>query len=149
MNYSSIIEQLPYSAPFLFVDEILSIDENHIKGCYTFSADHDFYKGHFTNNPVTPGVILTECMGQIGVVCLGIFLLNLEKGNSDDIKIALSSSEIEYLRPVYPEEKVTVVSRKRYFRFNKLKCDIEMFDSENNKVCMGSIAGMILKSNRE
>lgn len=149
MNYSSIVEQLPYSAPFLFVDEILSIDENHIKGCYTFSADHDFYKGHFTNNPVTPGVILTECMGQIGVVCLGIFLLNLEKGNSDDIKIALSSSEMEYLRPVYPEEKVTVVSRKSYFRFNKLKCDIEMFDSENNKVCMGSIAGMILKSNRE
>ena len=149
MNYSSIIEQLPYSAPFLFVDEILSIDENHIKGCYTFSADHDFYKGHFTNNPVTPGVILTECMAQIGVVCLGIFLLNLENGNSDDIKIALSSSEMEYLRPVYPEEKVTVVSRKSYFRFNKLKCDIEMFDSENNKVCMGSIAGMILKSNRE
>lgn len=141
-----IINQLPYSDPFLFVDEILDIDNESIEGTYTFSADSDFYKGHFKNNPVTPGVILTECMAQIGVVCLGIYLLNQEEDDKRLAKIALSSTDMEFLRPVYPGEKVRVVSTKQYFRFNKLKCHVEMFDSENNLVCRGMIAGMILKN---
>ncbi|HKJ47897.1 MAG TPA: FabA/FabZ family ACP-dehydratase, partial [Christiangramia sp.] len=125
-----IINQLPYSDPFLFVDEILVIDNESIEGTYTFSADSDFYRGHFKNNPVTPGVILTECMAQIGVVCLGIYLLNQEEEDRRLAKIALSSTDMEFLRPVYPGEKVSVVSTKQYFRFNKLKCHVEMFDSE-------------------
>ena len=75
MNKQEIIAILPYSKPFLFVDEILSITENGVEGSYTFDSDLDFYKGHFKDNPITPGVILTEVMAQIGLVCLGIFLL--------------------------------------------------------------------------
>ncbi|MBT8319592.1 MAG: hydroxymyristoyl-ACP dehydratase, partial [Gramella sp.] len=60
-----ILDQLPYSKPFLFVDEILEVNDNSISGTFTFSKDLDFYRGHFSGNPVTPGVILTECMAQI------------------------------------------------------------------------------------
>ena len=45
------------------------------EGFYTFKEDEYFYQGHFKDNPITPGVILTEVMAQIGVVCLGIYLL--------------------------------------------------------------------------
>ena len=76
MTKEQIISRLPYSKPFLFVDELLNIDENRVEGIYTFDENLDFYKGHFKDNPVTPGVILTEVMAQIGLVCLGIFLLN-------------------------------------------------------------------------
>ncbi|QYA26439.1 hydroxymyristoyl-ACP dehydratase [Gramella sp. MT6] len=140
-----ILDKLPYSSPFLFVDEILNVDPGSIEGKFTFSPDLDFYKGHFKDNPVTPGVILTECMAQIGVVCLGIYLLDQE--NKDDLKakIAMTSSEVEYLKPVYPGETVNVQSEKQYYRFEKLKCRVKMFDSENNLVCRGVIAGMILK----
>ncbi|CAL66581.1 3-hydroxyacyl-ACP dehydratase FabZ family protein [Christiangramia forsetii] len=145
MDSRSILAQLPYSTPFLFVDKILEVSENSITGEYTFSPDLDFYKGHFKDNPITPGVILTECMAQIGVVCLGIYLLNAEGTKKETPGVALSSSEIEYLKPVYPGEKVTVISEKQYFRFNKLKCKIKMADSEGNLVCKGVIAGMIIK----
>ena len=140
--YQNIIDKLPYSKPFLFVDEILRIDENGVEGTYTFAEDSDFYKGHFKNNPVTPGVILTEAMAQIGVVCLGIYLL----GNdfNSETKVALTSSEVEYLKPVYPNEKVTVVSEKVYFRFGKLKCKVTMLNANNEEVCTGTIAGMIV-----
>ena len=37
------------------------------KGYYTFKNDEYFYQGHFKDNPITPGVILTEVMAQIGV----------------------------------------------------------------------------------
>ncbi len=66
MNSATIISKLPYKKPFLFVDEILQIDEDGCTGSYTFPEDSDFYKGHFKDHPVTPGVILTECMAQIG-----------------------------------------------------------------------------------
>jgi 3-hydroxyacyl-[acyl-carrier-protein] dehydratase len=140
--YKEILDQLPYSHPFLFVDSLVEVNENGAKGEYTFRADSDFYKGHFKDNPITPGVILTETMAQIGVVCLGIFLL-AESFNSRS-KIALTSSEINYLKPVYPNEKVTVVSEKVYFRFGKLKCQVKMLNSQNETVCQGTIAGMIL-----
>ena len=150
LNTSSILDSLPYSSPFLFVDEIFSIDENSVSGSYTFDPDLDFYKGHFKNNPVTPGVILTECMAQIGLVCLGIYLTNKEMNSSDSTNFGLSSSEVEYLKPVFPGEKVRVVSEKQYFRFNKLKCKVEMFDSKGDLVCKGILAGMIIsKKNLE
>lgn len=141
MTQDEIISKLPYSKPFLFVDEITSINENGVVGNYTFDENLDFYKGHFIDNPVTPGVILTEVMAQIGVVCLGIYLLNNEI-NKNTI-IALTSSNIEYLKPVFPKEKVVVISEKIYFRFGKLKCKVKMINDSGIEVCNGTIAGMI------
>ena len=142
MPNHELIALLPYSKPFLFVDEITSITENGVEGTYFFDEKLEFYKGHFKDNPITPGVILTETMAQIGVVCLGIYLLN-DVFNKNSV-IALTSSEIEYLKPVCQNQKVTVISEKIYFRFNKLKCRVSMFNEENEMVCRGIIAGMII-----
>lgn len=142
MDKKDIISNLPYSKPFLFVDEIINIDENGVEGVYTFDENLEFYKGHFKDNPVTPGVILTEVMAQIGLVCLGLFLLK-EKTNSN-IAIALTSTDIEFLKSVYPKEKVTVISDKIYFRFGKLKCKVSMKNERDEVVCSGTIAGMIV-----
>lgn len=143
MDPKEIISKLPYTQPFLFVDEVITIDENGVEGNYTFDENLDFYKGHFADFPVTPGVILTEVMAQIGVVCLGIFLLDytFNKKNS----IALTSTDIEFLKPVFPKEKVTVFSEKIYFRFGKLKCKVIMKNSKEEVVCKGEIAGIIVQ----
>ena len=142
MTNEEIVSKLPYSKPFLFVDEIISINENGVEGTFTFNENLDFYKGHFKNNPVTPGVILTEVMAQIGVVCLGIFLTN--DAFTKSTAIALTSAEVEFLKPVYPQEKVTVISEKIYFRFGKLKCKITMRNEKGETVCSGILAGMIV-----
>ncbi|TDE49218.1 3-hydroxyacyl-ACP dehydratase FabZ family protein [Flavobacterium sp. GT3P67] len=142
MNNEEIISQLPYSKPFLFVDEIVHINENGVEGTYTFDENLDFYKGHFKEMPVTPGVILTEVMAQIGLVCLGVFLF--DNSFKKTASIALTSTEIEFLKPVFPKEKVTVISEKIYFRFGKLKCKVIMKNAKGEEVCMGTIAGMII-----
>ena len=140
MTKQEIISKLPYSKPFLFVDEILSIDQNRVEGTFLFDENLDFYKGHFKDNPVTPGVILTETMAQIGLVCLGIYL-----NEGKEIKnIGFTSSEVEFLKPVYPNEKITVISEKVYYRFGKLKCKVIMLNEKNEEVCSGVLAGMIL-----
>ncbi|PBI87921.1 3-hydroxyacyl-[acyl-carrier-protein] dehydratase FabZ [Flavobacterium sp. ACN2] len=143
MKLNDIIKQLPYSEPFLFVDELLHADENGVTGTYTFKENLDFYKGHFKDNPVTPGVILTETMAQIGMVCLGIFLLGNELG--ENTVIAFTSADMEFLKPVYPNEKVTVTSEKLFFRFGKLKCNAVMKNEAGQEVCRGVLAGMITK----
>jgi 3-hydroxyacyl-[acyl-carrier-protein] dehydratase len=77
-----LIEKLPYGPDFLFVDEILSVDENTIVGSYTFRTDALFYRDHFPARPITPGVILIETMAQIGLVCFGFYL---EKDRKDEL----------------------------------------------------------------
>ena len=140
MTKLEIISKLPYSKPFLFVDELLSIDENRVEGTFIFDDKLDFYKGHFKDNPITPGVILTETMAQIGLVSLGIYL-----NEGKEVKnIGFTSSEVEFLKPVYPNEKVTVISEKIYYRFGKLKCKVKMLNDKNEEVCRGTLAGKIL-----
>jgi 3-hydroxyacyl-[acyl-carrier-protein] dehydratase len=141
MNIRNIISKLPYTQPFLFVDDLIDINENGVVGEFTFDADSSFYTGHFKHDPVTPGVILTECCAQIGLVCLGIYLLGDTETN--DLKIALSSSEMDFYEAVFPNEKVRITSEKEYFRFNKLKCKVKMHNAAGKLVCKGTISGML------
>ncbi len=143
MTSQEIISKLPYQYPFLFVDEITSVDENAVSGSYRYEASLPFYAGHFKNNPITPGVILTETMAQIGLVALGIYIASTKQIALAEVKIALTSSAMDFFKPVYPGEKVTVNSQKEYFRFNKLKCKVEMFNEQEELVCRGTIAGMM------
>jgi 3-hydroxyacyl-[acyl-carrier-protein] dehydratase len=62
------------------------------------------------------------------------------KGN---IQVALTSHQIDFYLPVFPNERVTVVSEKEYFRFNKLKCKVKMFNRNDELVCRGIISGML------
>ncbi len=143
--YEHILELLPYKSSFRFVDELSSLDETGVTGYYTTKKESFFYKDHFPGNPVTPGVIITEIMAQIGLVVLGIFLQQqLEEG--DDFSGSfplLTSADVEFFKMVLPGEKLTVISKKQYFRFGKLKCYIEMMDQSNELVARGILAGML------
>jgi len=57
---------LPHRKPFLFVDKLLYCDQKRYVGEVTFGADAWFFKGHFPEYPVVPGVILVESMAQCG-----------------------------------------------------------------------------------
>jgi len=142
MTTQEIIDQLPYGKSFLFVDELLHVDENGAKGTYTYAKDLRFYEGHFKNHPITPAVILTETMAQIGLVCLGIYLLKNEV--SENVSMAMTSNAIDFLKPVAPGEQVTVTSEKVYFRFNKLSCKVKMENAAGEVVCKGNISGMLI-----
>ena len=143
MKKENIIKLLPYQKPFLFVDELTYISKNRSEGYYTFKEDEYFYKGHFKSKPITPGAILTEVMAQIGVVCLGIYLLRNDFSETKNPQIALTSNEVSFFLPVKPKERVKVVSDKIYFRFNKLKCNVQLFNQKNELVCKGIISGML------
>ena len=109
--------------------------------------DAFFYEDHFEGNPVTPGVIITEIMAQIGLVVLGIFLVLKETefnfDENDSLYPLLTSTDVSFYKMVLPEEKVTVVSKKQYFRYGKLKCYVEMLNSSKELVAKGMFSGII------
>ncbi|GEP88687.1 3-hydroxyacyl-[acyl-carrier-protein] dehydratase [Chitinophaga terrae (ex Kim and Jung 2007)] len=141
MTKEEVLTYLPYSHPFLFVERLEYIDEEKVTGYYTLHADHYFYQGHFVNNPVTPGVILTEIMAQIGLACLGIYLVRDTIATMQPA-IAMTSSEVNFYHPVLPGETVKVTAEKVYFRFGKLKCKTSLWSNER-LICDGVLSGMI------
>lgn len=145
--HQEILEKLPYQKPFLFVDELTEVSQDSITGCYRLKEDEYFYQGHFSDYKVTPGVILTEIAAQIGLVSFGIYLSEQTGKNSEEVFPLFSSANLDFLKSVFPGEKVTVVSEKEYFRFSKLKCRISMFNESEELVLKGTLSGMIsLKS---
>lgn len=140
-DFREIIARLPYQKPFLFVDRLKSLDENRVIGYYRFKKEEYFYRGHFKNEALTPGVILTECMAQIGLACLGIYL---NPQLQTDQAIALSESKMEFLEAVYPGEEIKVIADKVYWRLGKLKVKAEAF-KDQKLCCRGELSGLLIR----
>lgn len=134
---------LPYRPPFLFVDQFTELSDTGAKGSYRFKEDEYFYTGHFPDQPITPGVILTETMAQIGLVGLGMFLVRGDEVQ-ESTAFVFTSSQVDFLKPVYPGEEVFVESEKIYFRLKKLKCSVKMLNAAGEIVCQGTMSGMII-----
>ncbi len=51
---------------FLYYDRIETIEPNRsITGIKTFALSEEFFRGHFTKEPLVPGVIYIEAMAQL------------------------------------------------------------------------------------
>ena len=142
-----ILDLVPQQAPFRFIDEIISLDEEQIVGTYRFRDDEFFYRGHFPGRPITPGVILIETMAQIGVVAYGMYLLACQRHvRPSQMKEPLSlfslADGVEFKGIVKPGERVIVKGRKIYMRRGALKVDISMERENGEVVCVGKLAGM-------
>ncbi len=69
MSFPSVKDLIPQREPFLFVDKIIDKSQDKIVTSFMVTADLDFFKGHFPNNPIMPGVLLQEALFQTGA-CL-------------------------------------------------------------------------------
>jgi 3-hydroxyacyl-[acyl-carrier-protein] dehydratase len=142
-----VLELVPQQAPFRFIDEIISLDEEQIVGAYRFREDEFFYRGHFPGRPITPGVILIETMAQIGVVAFGMYLLACQKNIrpsqlNGPLSLFSLADGIEFKGIVKPGERVIVKGKKIYMRKGALKVDINMERENGEVVCVGQLAGM-------
>jgi len=87
---------LPHRDPFLFVDEIVSFDDEKITARHVFAETEFFFKGHFPQYPVVPGVILVETMAQSGGAGMKKLLAQREAaggGNSSDSSAGKSGNQ--------------------------------------------------------
>jgi len=142
--FNRVLQLVPHQFPFRFIDAITYLDDNRIEGNYFLKADTDFYKGHFPGFPVTPGVILTEIMAQVGMVAFGIYLL-IQEGETSftNMVTLLTETNIKFKKQVLPGQKVFVQSEKIVFRHGRLRCNISLTNGANELLCQGNMSGML------
>ena len=93
---------LPHREPFLFVDEIVQADEKKIIAKHVFTEKEFFFKGHFPEYPVVPGVVLIETMAQSG----GAGLRKLGILGDGALFFLASVDKVKFRRQVRPGDEL-------------------------------------------
>lgn len=70
LNKEEIMEIIPHRDPFLLIDEIVELEPGvRAVGKKYLKPDEFWFKGHFPQEPVQPGVLTIEMLAQTGAVC--------------------------------------------------------------------------------
>ena len=89
---------IPHRYPFLLVDKIIEMADNHVTGLKNVTINEPFFQGHFPGNPVMPGVLQLEAMAQVG----GILLMNTIENYKDVWVYIAGIDKARFKRPVIP-----------------------------------------------
>ena len=95
---------IPHREPFLFVDRIEKADENEIIGYRKFNRNEFFFKGHFPEYPVVPGVVLVEAMAQCGGA--GVSMMGAAK---DAIFFLAAVDKVKLRNQVRPGDELKMI----------------------------------------
>ncbi|GAA0520154.1 3-hydroxyacyl-ACP dehydratase FabZ [Deinococcus depolymerans] len=65
-----VLKTLPHRFPFVMVDRVLSIEGGAVHAIKNVTVNEPFFPGHFPQEPVMPGVLITEALAQASMFCL-------------------------------------------------------------------------------
>ncbi|MBP5285259.1 MAG: 3-hydroxyacyl-ACP dehydratase FabZ [Kiritimatiellae bacterium] len=101
------IDVLPHREPFLFLDRVVEAGEKSSVGTVTFGPERDFFRGHFPEYPIVPGVILLEAMAQSAAA--GVLALHRDGAIVDKSEIMLfaGADNVRFRRQVRPGDTFT------------------------------------------
>ena len=71
LTTKEIMEIIPHRQPFLLIDTIEELEPGfRAVGRKCVSYNEPFFGGHFPQEPVMPGVLIVEALGQVGAVAI-------------------------------------------------------------------------------
>ncbi len=97
-DINAIMEMLPHRPPFLLVDKILELTDQHVIGIKNVTMNEPFFVGHFPGAPVMPGVLQIEAMAQTG----GILVLSTVPDPENYLTYLLKIDNVRYKQQVVP-----------------------------------------------
>lgn len=106
MSETLSISAIPHRPPFLFVDQIVEIDESRIVTRKEVDAKADFFRGHYPNHPVMPGVLVCEACFQAGALLIAHRIGGYDE--SQGLPVLTRISDARFKRMVSPGETLEI-----------------------------------------
>ena len=118
---AEILDLIPHRYPFLLVDRAEDYRPSEsIVGVKNVSFNEPFFAGHFPGNPVMPGVLIVEAMGQTGAVLMS---KSLDVDPTGKTIFFMSIDNCRFRHPVRPGDVLrmdvnVVFHRRGIFKFH-------------------------------
>jgi 3-hydroxyacyl-[acyl-carrier-protein] dehydratase len=114
-SYREIAALLPHRYPFQLIDRILAFDDGqHIIALKNVSINEPFFRGHFPDQPLMPGVLICEAMAQAGAFLAHRSQDGVQPGR---VVVLTGLDGVRFRRPVLPGDQlqldVTLIKRRR------------------------------------
>ena len=146
LNQEEIKEYIPHREPFLFIDELIDIEKlKKATGVKKFTRLDDFFRGHFPEQPVVPGVILVEMMAQTAAALIAY---SIKEETFDKIVYLMNIDNTKFRKPVFPNEKIfakvnALRSKGRVWKFEGI-----LVDEDGDKIAESIWCATIMDKNK-
>lgn len=123
-DINAILKIMPHRYPFLLVDRILEMKPGeYVTGVKNVTINEPFFQGHFPKNPIMPGVMILESMGQVG----GVLLLNSYENPESKLVYFTGMDNVKFRKAVMPGDQLFIRVEKIMFRRGYCKIKSEAF----------------------
>jgi 3-hydroxyacyl-[acyl-carrier-protein] dehydratase len=103
-----ILRTIPHRPPFLFIDEIVALDEKGATCKRTIRAEEPQFEGHYPGNPIMPGVLLCEACFQTGAVYLAKQIEKEGRSLQDVTPVLSRITDARFKQMVKPGDELTI-----------------------------------------
>jgi 3-hydroxyacyl-[acyl-carrier-protein] dehydratase len=104
VSLEAIKAAIPHRDPFLLLDEIVEQSESRIVCRKRFTGDEFWYRGHYPQFPITPGVLLCEAAMQAGAVLLSKHAAD----EPDAVPVATRANNVQFKQMVLPGDTIEI-----------------------------------------
>jgi len=131
LNIMDIHKLLPHRQPFLLIDKIMELTSESVVGVKNVTMNEEFFRGHFPDNPIMPGVLLVEAMAQTG----GILVLKTVPDPENYLTYFMKLDGVKFKQKVIPGDTV-IFDLKLLTPIRRGICHMKGIAYVNNKVVM-------------
>jgi 3-hydroxyacyl-[acyl-carrier-protein] dehydratase len=104
MSQSNYLDLIPNRHPYLWVDEVVSVDEQSIHTRKFVDPKLELFAGHYPDYPVFPAALQCECAFQASA----ILVAKLGVSTGDKIPVVARANRLKFKRIVRPGDQLDV-----------------------------------------